>query len=92
MKNTLETLRIDIDACDTELIKILKKRFFVAHKIGKIKAKKGLAVRDTKREKLVIEDRIKRGEKYGLSPKLIKALWGTIFKESYTYQQNNEKK
>jgi chorismate mutase/prephenate dehydrogenase len=91
MKNTLETLRIEIDACDAELMKILKKRFSVAHKIGKIKAKKGLPVRDVKREKLVIEDRVKRGEKYGLSPKLIKALWSSIFKEAYAHQQNNER-
>ncbi len=91
MKNTLETLRVEIDACDTELMKILKKRFSVAKKIGKIKAKKGLAVRDVKREKIVIEDRVKRGERYGLSSKLIKALWSSIFKEAYTHQQNNER-
>jgi chorismate mutase len=87
MKNTLETLRVEIDACDTEIMKVLKKRFSVAKKIGKIKAKKGLAVRDIKREKLVIEDRIKRGEKFGLSAKAVKALWSAIFKEAYTHQQ-----
>ena len=89
MKNTLDTLRVEIDTCDTELMKILKKRFSVAKKIGVIKAKKGLPVRDIKREKLVIEDRVKRGEKFNLSPKLIKALWSAIFKEAYTHQDTN---
>ena len=65
---------------------MIKKRFSVAKKIGAIKAKKSLPIRDTKRERLVLEDRIKRGEKFNLSSKLIKALWSSIFKEAYTHQ------
>ncbi len=86
-KQTLETLRVEIDACDRELMKLFKKRFSIAKKIGKLKSKQGLSIRDAKREKKVIEDRTEKGEKYNLSFAFIRSIWLTLFKESYTHQK-----
>ncbi len=83
----LITLRKQIDACDEKILELLEKRFKVAREIGVAKAGGGLPVRDPKREKLVIQDRVLKGGTRNLSETLIKVLWKAIFKEAYTHQK-----
>ena len=83
----LITLRKQIDACDDKILELLEKRFKVAREIGVAKAGGRLPVRDPKREKLVIQDRVLKGGERHLSAVLIKTVWKAIFKEAYTHQK-----
>jgi chorismate mutase len=83
------SLRKKIDACDMKILETLQKRYQVAREIGAAKAGGSLPVRDPKREKVVILDRVVKGAEKGLSAVLIKSLWKPIFKEAYIFQKQN---
>lgn len=86
----LAKLRKGIDACDTRILEIFQKRFQVAKEIGKIKATGGVPVRDIRREKMVIYDRVQRGKEKKLSEHFVTTIWKALFKEAYTHQQNED--
>jgi chorismate mutase/prephenate dehydratase len=55
MKESLDELRAQIDACDREIVRILNDRSRIACSIGSIKAKTGSAIYDPCREERVFE-------------------------------------
>lgn len=58
----MEEYRKEINSIDEELVKLLERRFNVVLKIGKYKKEHGLPVYDEKREKMVIENCVRRLE------------------------------
>ena len=76
-----------VDKINDKILELLEKRFKVAREIGVVKAGGSLPVRDPKREKLVIQDRVLKGGARNLSETLIKTVWKAIFKEAYTHQK-----
>ena len=58
MSSELDTLRKEIDNCDSELLDILAKRYKYVEKIGQIKKTFGLTIYSTDREKKMFESLI----------------------------------
>jgi prephenate dehydrogenase len=71
-------LRIQIDALDAQLLKIVRRRLQVVEMIGAAKQKKGLPVFDAKREVQVLEHWSEFGEAFGLSDALINDLLSVL--------------
>ncbi len=51
----LEDLRKEIDECDSEIIRLLKRRMEISREIGKIKKENNLPLYDGKREEALME-------------------------------------
>jgi len=80
----LKTLRKKVDELDYELLDVLKRRLMVSKEIGKFKRKNGLMIRDRKREKEILVDKI---EKSSLSGEFVKKLFKLILNESRRIQK-----
>lgn len=52
---TLDEIRVEIDQIDTELKKLMDRRFEISKKVGENKKITGKAVYDEKREKLILD-------------------------------------
>ena len=76
----LTTLRTKIDACDTELVTLLAKRFAYTQQIGKIKAQKGLPPKDKAREQAVLEHVRALAVQKKLSPDLIQSMFAFLMR------------
>lgn len=76
--------RKKIDKIDKEIISLLRKRLNYARKIGVYKKKYGIKIIDRKREKEVLQDRVKKS---GLSKDFIRKLFSLIIKESREVQK-----
>ena len=76
--------RAKINAIDSHIIKLLERRMRSVKKIGEIKSKKNILVRDRKREEELVE-RLQKKTK--LSDPFIKAIYREIFKEAYKNQK-----
>lgn len=77
-------IRKKIDELDHELIGTLKKRLVLSKELGSLKRKKGIKIRDRKREKEIIQDRLKKSS---LDSGFIKKLFKLILKESRRVQK-----
>ena len=76
--------RKEIDKIDNRIMKLVEKRLDSARKIGIYKKKHGLKIIDKKREKEVLQDRIKKSK---LSKDFTKKLFSVIIKESRRVQR-----
>jgi chorismate mutase len=83
----IDQLREEIDVLDSELLTILKKRFKLVGKIAVQKQKLGIPFYQKKRWHAILEDRVKRGEKYHLHSDFIRALLKLIHTESVRLQR-----
>jgi chorismate mutase-like protein len=73
----LEDFRAEIDIIDSEILKLLSKRFEVVTQVGELKANHGLQgsyIRPA-REALMLRKLVADGEKLGLKAELIVILW-----------------
>jgi len=77
-----------IDKIDKEILDLLERRFKYVKQIGKIKKKNGLKIVDKKREKEIINKKIKQSK---LDEEFIKKLYRLIFNEAYRKQEENKK-
>ncbi len=77
----IEQLRIQIDAIDKELVKLLNQRAIFANQIGDIKRKLGLPVYVPEREEQVIEN-VKKSNPGPLSGEAIRRIYERIIDES----------
>ncbi len=84
---TLVKLRKKIDNVDTQLIKLLAKRFAIAKAIGDLKKKHGRAITDTAREKKLAVFHASLEKTYVLSAIFTKSLWRLILRESKRIQR-----
>lgn len=83
----IELYRKKIDKIDNQLIEILKKRFDIVKKIGVIKKKFSLPSLDKKRWQIVLQSRIKKGEKLGLRKSFVLKIYQLIHKEALKIQE-----
>jgi len=86
-KNSLNTLRTQIDLIDYGLLDTLGKRMKVAIDIGKLKKKKNVAVLQTKRWNEILGKMILDGEEKGLSEEFILRMFKAIHQESINHQK-----
>jgi chorismate mutase len=80
--NEIEKLREQIDAVDSEIVKLLNRRIEIVLKIGDRKAADSLPVEDLSREEEIIS-RLKTGN---LSDEFLKEIYRIIFCYSKTVQ------
>ena len=86
-KNSLNTLRTQIDVIDHGLLDTLGKRMKVAIEIGNLKKKKNVAVLQTKRWNEILGKMILDGEEKGLSEEFILRMFKAIHQESINHQE-----
>ena len=86
-KNSLNTLRTQIDVIDHGLLDTLGKRMKVAIEIGNLKKKKNVAVLQTKRWNEILGKMIFDGEEKGLSEEFILRMFKAIHQESINHQK-----
>jgi chorismate mutase-like protein len=84
--------REKIDAVDKSLLKGIAKRMRVSSQIGSFKKKKGLALRDSKREAQLISDRSALARRLGLNPAFTERLFREILRESLRVQKKSPSK
>ena len=86
-KNSLNTLRTQIDVIDQGLLDTLGNRMKVAIEIGNLKKKKNVAVLQTKRWNEILGKMILEGEEKGLSEEFILRMFKAIHQESINHQE-----
>ena len=85
-ENKLEELRSEIDKLDEELIDILARRMDIAEEIGKYKKENNITILQLKRWSHVIHERVKTGEKMGLTREFLLKLLEAVHEESIQRQ------
>ncbi len=83
----INLLRNKIDELDSQLLEFLVQRFSVSREIGDIKASKGIDIRDSNREKEIIE-RLTNKLDGKLDKDDIASIFGPIYKISKRLQKN----
>lgn len=78
MSNQLNNLRKKVDAADKRILKNIAARFALTKKIGSIKAKHNLPVRDARREKELIAKNKKIAKELGIDTMLIEKIYKVI--------------
>lgn len=84
---TIEELRKEIDAVDTELVSLLNRRYAACLEIGKLKQSSGTVVLDSSREQKIIS-RLGELSNY---PDMIETLWPEIMTFSRKLQNDLNK-
>jgi len=82
----IEELRKEIDEIDDNVLKILARRMEIASEIGRHKHKQGMDFLQLKRWKQVVEDRLEKGTKQGLSRNFLLKLLQAIHEEALRVQ------
>lgn len=77
-----QQLRKEIDKLDSEILRLLGKRFSLTRKIGKIKQEIDLPIKDAKRESLILEKGQKQAKKLGINPIFWQKIQKIILTES----------
>ncbi|MCX7647695.1 MAG: chorismate mutase [Elusimicrobiales bacterium] len=85
-KFEINKLRKKIDIIDSKISSLLLKRFETAKKIGEIKKKKNMPVKDFKREKEVLNKISSKTETYG---KELKEIYKKIIEKTREIQNEN---
>lgn len=86
---SLDESRDRITKIDDEIIELLVQRFKIVKEIAFHKFKNNLPLKDTVREKTLIEDRNKKFEKLGFKdPNFVSVLYNIIIKKSIKLQKN----
>ncbi len=100
IKTILKPFRIQIDAIDDDIMKLLKKRFGVVRQVARIKAEKDLPSYISDRVVQVRERNATTGKKYGIDPDFVRMLYSLIIYQScaeedimkYEYKSKQKKK
>lgn len=82
--NQINVLRKQMDGIDNKIFLLLKKRFSVSKKIGRLKKENRYKIQDKIREKEIVKNAIKKNN---LNRKFIEEFYRTIFKESRRVQR-----
>lgn len=89
MSSELDTLRKEIDNCDSELLDILAKRYKAVEKIGQIKQTLGLPIYSPDREKKMFKSLKQMAIQKKISPDLIEDIIKRIMQDSYSKENNH---
>lgn len=84
--NKLEELRDMIDSIDKDLLNIIAKRMEVAKEIGQYKRDNNITILQSNRWQDLVKDRVKEGEKKGLSEEFLSTYLQSIHGESIRIQ------
>lgn len=87
MLRELEDLRSEIDRIDSEILKLVQKRLEIAREIAAIKAKRGLEVTDTVREKAVLESWLRRARSLNIPEDLAREMAELLMRYSRAIQR-----
>ncbi|MCG7571355.1 bifunctional chorismate mutase/prephenate dehydrogenase [Pseudoalteromonas sp. CNC9-20] len=87
-KQQLAQLRNQIDACDTELVRLLAKRNQITEQVGKIKQQSGAPLHAPEREAALIAARRKEAEEAAVNPDLVEDILRRMMREAYQNQQS----
>ena len=82
----LEGLRRQIDQWDDELLRTLGNRMKISEKIGRYKKEQNITILQPNRWNEILEDRLAKGLKLGLSEEFIIKLFKDIHQESINFQ------
>lgn len=85
----LEIIRKKIDRLDEKILELLARRFSLAKEAGLEKSKKGIPLKDQKREKEIIAKLLRKNLKVKISSAFLAELFTLIIEESKRIQ--NEK-
>lgn len=85
----IDALRKKIDDIDERILLLLKKRAEVSRKIGSIKKKNGLPIRDRTRESRLYAHLRYKAERLGLSADLVETLYRGIVAMCIRVQENS---
>ena len=83
----LESLRAELDVCDTEMLALAAKRLGIVERIRAIKRESGKALFDRTREQTVFRRAEERGRELGLDPAVARSLMSTLVEASHTLQE-----
>lgn len=86
MKHNLVQLREEIDTIDTQILKLLKRRFEIALEIGEIKQEQGTQIDDVTREEELFEMYKRVAEELELNIEFVKKIFEEIILESKKIQ------
>ena len=87
LKDTLETLRAEIDGTDRDILRLCAKRASLGVQIARAKSQSGSAVRDPARERDVLRAAIENGTALGLEPAAVERLYQTLIELSLSGQR-----
>lgn len=83
----LKALRKEIDQIDTEILGLLSKRFRVIKKVGQVKHKLGLKVRDTQREQELLDRITRKAQALKVEEETVAKIWKSLFKLAYRIEK-----
>jgi chorismate mutase/prephenate dehydrogenase len=83
----LTRLREQIDAIDSEMVGLLKRRLQVTAEIGEVKSRHGLPIYAPDREAALLADRRQEARRQGVPPDLVEDVLRRAMRESYSSQQ-----
>lgn len=82
----LAVLRALIDAIDREVLQLLSRRMALVAEVAEYKRGHGRKIRDFAREREILDDRRRRGERLGLSEGVIESMWRLLLWASREHQ------
>lgn len=85
---SLEDLRTQIDAIDTEIIRLLNERADVVHEIGVIKKREGLEIYAPEREEKLLRSLVAKGEGGRLPETSIRAIYREIMSAALALEED----
>ena len=90
-RNKLSKIRKELDKLDNYLIKIIKKRTNLVHKVLKLKDKKNQII-DQKRINIILKNIKKKSIKNKIDPKITNKIWKNMIWAYIEYEKRNFKK
>ncbi len=82
----LAVLRALIDAIDRDVLQLLSRRMALVAEVAEYKRGHGRKIRDFAREREILDDRRRRGERLGLSEGVIESMWRLLLWASREHQ------
>lgn len=79
----LDNIRIEINKCDTDLIKALAGRMKLIPSVAEYKKANGIERYQPEREKQIIESRRKMASDLGLNPDLVEKIMKAIIEDAH---------
>lgn len=87
----LEALRVEIDAADKALVKLLAKRFAIVDQVLAVKQAKGLPAFIPERVEVVVAQVRKLAQSEGLNTDIAEKLWRVLIAETIAYEEKHLK-
>tara|TARA_B110000238_G_scaffold152014_1_gene164128 strand:- start:313 stop:603 length:291 start_codon:yes stop_codon:yes gene_type:complete len=90
-KKKLNSLRLDLDKLDNQLLKLIKKRSLLVNKVLKVKIYKNEII-DQKRIKFILQKIKIKSTKLKLDTKITNRIWKNMIWSFIDYEKRNFKK